>query len=51
MICPHCASQTEMAYSVLSNGQVCLEPNCGFELEMELAEAQQLLETEDALVC
>jgi hypothetical protein len=24
-----------MAYSVLSHGFVCLQPECGFELEME----------------
>jgi hypothetical protein len=51
MICPDCASQNEMAYSVLSNGLVCLEPTCGFELEMEPLEAQQVLAPEEELVC
>ena len=35
MTCPLCAGKNEMAYSALSNGFVCLEANCGFELEME----------------
>lgn len=51
MICPGCSSEKEMAYSVLSNGFVCLEPNCGFELEMEPVQAQQVLEPEEELVC
>jgi hypothetical protein len=40
-----------MAYSALANAFVCLEPNCGFELEMEPALAVQLLEFEEELVC
>ena len=51
MICPKCASGNEMAYSALTNGFVCLESNCGFELEMEPVLARQLLETEEELVC
>ena len=51
MICPICTSENEMAYSALSNGFVCLETNCGFELEMEPALAKQVLETEEELVC
>ena len=37
MICPGCRNENEMAYSVLSNSLICLEPECGFELEMEPA--------------
>ena len=51
MICPGCRSENEMAYSVLSNGFVCLEPTCGFELEMEPVQAQEVLEPEKELVC
>ena len=51
MICPGCQSENEMAYSVLSNSLVCLDPDCGFELEMDPVEAQQILETEEELVC
>ena len=51
MICPGCGSESELAYSVLSNGLVCLELECGFELEIESSEAHQVLETEAELVC
>ena len=51
MICPGCNSENEMAYSALSHAFVCLEPNCGFELEMEPAEAMQVVEFEEELVC
>jgi hypothetical protein len=40
-----------MAYSVISNGFICLEPECGFELEMEPVQAQQVLEPEEEFVC
>jgi hypothetical protein len=51
MICPGCRTESEMAYSVLSHGLVCLEPECGFELEMNSDEAHEILETEEELVC
>ena len=51
MICPGCQNETDMAYSVLSNSLVCLGRECGFELEMDPLEAQQILETEEELVC
>ena len=51
MICPGCQNDDEMAYSVLSNSFVCLDRECGFELEMDPWEAQQILETEEELVC
>ncbi len=51
MTCPHCGSENEMAYSALFNGFVCLEADCGFELEMEPVQAQQVLEPEEELVC
>ena len=51
MICPGCRSENEMAYSVLSYGFVCLEPTCGFELEVEPVQAQEVLELEEELVC
>jgi len=51
MTCPGCNSENEMAYSALSHAFVCLEPSCGFELEMEPVEAMQVLEFEEELVC
>ena len=51
MTCPGCNAENEMAYSTLSNSFICLEPNCGFELEMEPAQALQVLEVEEELVC
>ena len=51
MICPGCGSESEMGYSVLFNGLVCLEADCGFELEMDASQAHELLETEEELVC
>jgi hypothetical protein len=51
MNCPACNNENEMAYSVLSHGFVCLEPTCGFEVEMELGEAQHVLVPEEELVC
>jgi hypothetical protein len=51
MICPNCRSENEMAYSVLSQGMVCLDSECGFEVEMEAPQAQEVLETEEELVC
>jgi hypothetical protein len=40
-----------MAYSALSLGFVCLEPACGFELEMEPVQAQEVLEPQEEFVC
>lgn len=51
MVCPRCGSENELAYSVISSGLVCLEPACGFELEMDFHEAHQVLEHEEELVC
>ena len=51
MTCPACDSVNEMAYSALFNGFVCLEPTCGFELEMEPVQAQEVLAPEEELVC
>jgi len=51
MTCPGCNCESEMAYSALSHGFVCLEQNCGFEFEMDPVEAMQVLEFEDELVC
>jgi hypothetical protein len=51
MICPGCGSENEIVYSVLSNGLVCLEEGCDFELEINQAEARQILEVEEELVC
>ena len=39
-----------MVYSVLSNGLVCLEASCGFELEVDPVEAHEVLESEEELV-
>ena len=51
MICPNCRSENEMAYSVLSQGMVCLDSDCGFEVELGASEAQEILETVEELVC
>jgi len=51
MTCPVCRCQNEMAYSALSHAFTCLESNCGFELEMEPLEAQEVLAPEEELVC
>jgi hypothetical protein len=51
MICPRCTNENEMAYSALSHSFVCLESVCGFEVEMEPVQAQQVLEHEEELVC
>lgn len=51
MICPACSNESEMAYSALSHGFVCLDLTCGFELEMEPVQAHQVLEPEEELVC
>lgn len=51
MICPGCGSENEMAHSVLLNGLVCLDPGCGFELEMSRQEAAEILAVEEELVC
>jgi len=51
MTCPGCNSKHEMAYSALSHGFICLEPNCGFEFEMEPRQAMEVLEFEEELVC
>ena len=50
MTCPGCGSKSEMAYSVLSNGLICLEAGCGFELEVDALDAHEVLETEEELV-
>jgi len=51
MMCPACRSENEKAYSILSNSLVCLEPGCGFELEMPAYEAIEILELDKQLVC
>jgi hypothetical protein len=51
MMCPSCRSENEMAYSALSHGFVCLESECGFEVEMDPDSAQQVLAPEEELVC
>jgi hypothetical protein len=40
-----------MAYSALSHGFVCLESECGVEIEMDPVDAQLVLEREEELVC
>lgn len=51
MTCPRCKSSSEMAYSALLNGFVCLNSDCGFELEMESQDVQLILQTtEEELV-
>ena len=43
MICPKCLIEDEIAYSALSNGLVCLVPECGWEQELDSVEAYELL--------
>ena len=51
MICPGCGSQNEMAYSVLSNGLICVEPDCAFEIEMDRNDALEIWGPAEDLVC
>jgi hypothetical protein len=51
MICPSCSTENEIAYSVLSHSLICLEPGCGFELEVSAEEAHLMLEPMEELVC
>ena len=51
MICPRCRNSDEMAYSVLSHGFVCLEKDCGFELEVDAEEAEAIFASASELVC
>jgi len=51
MVCPRCGTENEMAYSVLSCGLICLEPACGFELEMSMEEAHEVLQVTEEFVC
>ena len=51
MFCPICKCDSEMAYSVLSHGFVCLEEECGFELEVDLTMAGAILAPVPELVC
>ena len=44
MVCPGCGTENAMAYSVLSNGLICLEDGCNFEIEMPIAEAHAVIE-------
>ena len=44
MICPGCGTENAMAYSVLSNGLICLEDGCNFEVEMPAPEAHEVIE-------
>ena len=50
MICPGCGTENQMAYSMISNGLICLEAGCGFEIEMPLQEAQEVIEMTPELV-
>jgi hypothetical protein len=49
MICPECGSANEMAYSVLSNGMICVEPGCAFEIEMDRRQAQEIRGTAEEI--
>ena len=44
MICPGCGTENAMAYSALSNGLICLEDGCNFEIEMAVNEARAVIE-------
>ena len=44
MVCPGCGTENRMAYSVLSNGLICLEEGCGFEMEMSVREAHEVMD-------
>ncbi len=50
MICPLCRSQKEMLFSVLSLAFICSEAHCGFELEVEVRDAEALLKPEQDLI-
>ena len=51
MFCPKCKCDSEMAYSVLSHGFVCLQEECGFELEVDPGMAVAILAPAPELVC
>ena len=52
MICPTCRHESEMAYSVLAHGFVCLEKDCGFELEIDdIREADAIAGSTFDLIC
>ena len=44
MICPGCGTENAMAYSILSNGLICLEDGCNFEIEMPIHDAHEVIE-------
>ncbi len=50
MVCPGCGTENAMAYSMFSNGLIGLEAGCGFEIEMPLHEAQEVIEMTPELV-
>jgi hypothetical protein len=50
MICPGCGTENAMAYSTLSNGLICLEKDCSFEIEMPIDEAQEVMEMTPELI-
>ena len=50
MNCPTCSTEIEMAYSNLSHSFICMDADCGFELEIEPQEALALLEIEAELM-
>ena len=54
MVCPGCGSENTMVFSILSNGLICLEQDCGFEIEMPMSDAHEVMEltpAEPELVC
>jgi hypothetical protein len=44
MTCPHCKSENEMVFSVLSHALVCQEAECGLELELEWHDVAALIQ-------
>jgi hypothetical protein len=51
MVCPACGTENAMAYSILSNGLICLEKDCSFEIEMPIEEAMDVIEMTPDVVC
>jgi hypothetical protein len=50
MTCPSCRSENEMLFSALSSAFMCGEANCGFELEVDVQDAEVLLQPDQELI-
>ena len=49
MTCPACRSENEMVFSALSQGFICQESECGYEIELDFQDAEVLLHPDEEL--